>query len=64
MEDIEKGIKFKLEVKEKGKINFLDTEIRKGKKNEKIRKRWFRKTKILEYIAIGGVMWTKVRKIM
>ena len=42
MEDRGKGIKLKLEVEEKGKINFLDIEIERGNKDERIT-RWFRK---------------------
>ena len=43
MEDEEKGIKLKLEVKEEGRIAFLDVELNRGKKNEKIRTKWYQK---------------------
>ena len=43
MEDREKGIKLKLEVEEERKINFLDIEIERGNKDERITTRWFRK---------------------
>ena len=43
LEDVDKGINLKLEVDEKEKINFLDIEIKRGKNNEKITTRWFRK---------------------
>ena len=41
-EDRKKGIKLKLEVDEKGKIAFLDVELKRGRKNE-IMPNWFRK---------------------
>jgi hypothetical protein len=43
MEDNKKGIKLKLEFEEYSKITFLDVEITRGKHNERISTRWFRK---------------------
>ena len=37
MENEKKGIKLNLEVKEEGRIAFLDVELKSGRKNEKIR---------------------------
>ena len=64
IEDREKGIKLKLEEEEKGKIIFMDVEIERGNKNERIRTRCFRKRKMQEYTVIGGVMWARLRKII
>ena len=41
MEDGKKGIKLKFEVEEKGRIAFLDVELRRGRTNERIRTKWF-----------------------
>jgi hypothetical protein len=43
MEDSRKGIKLKLEVEEKRKIVFLDVEIKRGGREERISTKWFRK---------------------
>ena len=43
MEDSRKGIKLKFEVEEKRKIIFLDVEIKRGGREEKISTKWFRK---------------------
>ena len=43
MEDSRKGIKLKFEVEEKRKIVFLDVEIKRGEREERISTKWFRK---------------------
>ena len=44
MEDSRNGIKFKLE--EKRKIVFLDVEIKRGGREERISTKWFRKKEV------------------
>ena len=46
MEDSRKGIKLKLEVEEKREMVFLDVEIKRGEREERISTKWFRRKKI------------------